>query len=167
MEQSIKELTDALNALANNSPSNLEIAAFIISIIALVISLYDIFIQRKMNQANLQAVYFTEIFGDYLKLKIPTAVKNLNFNESGKLDKSYKSLIKILFAMIRDSGYFSLSNSDFYKKLERDIQNLEDFLIELGNKTIIDRDDQYIILMQIHKKVEAIVHTINAEYEKM
>lgn len=167
MEQAIKELTEVLKELVKDSPSGLEIAALVISIIALVFSVYDIHSQKKMNQANLQAVYFTEIFGEYLKFKIPDAVKNLDFNAGGKLNKSYKSLIKVLFAMIRESGYFDFINPKFHANLKEEIQALEDFLIDLSNKTIVDKEDQLKILMQIRKKIGNIVNIINVAYENI
>ena len=163
MEQAIRELTEAIRGI--NTSNVLDYLAIAISILALFIAWYDIIHQKKMNRANLQADYFREIFGVYLKEKIPNAGKKLCFGSNGKLDKSYKSLTKVMFEMIRKCGYFRYVNNNFFVELQDKVKELDECMVELANEVVTDREGQNKILLEIHKKIEDIFNLVNKEYE--
>ena len=61
------------------------LGALIISFLSLGFSIAAISIQKKLNTTNLQAIYYEEIFKDYLVKKIPNAARQLTYvNEIGR-----------------------------------------------------------------------------------
>lgn len=55
--------------------------ALIISIISVVFSIVALRIQKKLNTTNLQAIYYEEIFKEYLVKKFQMQYGNLNMNK--------------------------------------------------------------------------------------
>lgn len=81
MENAIRGLTEAIEKLASSGYDIVDYIAIFISLIAIVVSVYGIYIQRKLNNVNLQSTYFKEIFGVYLKEKIPESSSKLAYDE--------------------------------------------------------------------------------------
>lgn len=172
MEKTINELTKAINELTKvieglTAQSDiLDYVAIVFSGIAIIISVYAVFVEKKINNVNLQSVYYTQIFSDYLKTKIPKAGAKLSFGSNGKLESTYRQLTKVMFSMVRDSGYFRYVNNDFYLQLRELVKDLDEYLVNLAGEIIIDRGEQKEKLVEIHQKIQEIVKTINKEYQK-
>ena len=66
-------------------------AALIISVISAAFSLLSLRIQKKLNTTNLQAVFYEDIFKNYLIKDVPNAARLLIYRD-GKLDNNYKKL---------------------------------------------------------------------------
>ena len=90
MEETLRELTEIIRAYCNQRDNISENVSMILSIIAIIISIYTVLYEKKINNNNLQADYYKEIFGEYLKIKIPEASKRLAYDGNGKLNKSYR-----------------------------------------------------------------------------
>lgn len=165
MENAIRGLTEAIEKLASSGYDIVDYIAIFISLIAIVVSVYGIYIQRKLNNVNLQSTYFKEIFGVYLKEKIPESSSKLAYDEHGKLDKSYRQISKMLFAMLRSCGYFKYVHNDFYYDLSDMIKALDEDLVTLAAMTELNREKQAMNIINIHKKIESIVLFINKEFQ--
>lgn len=166
MEKAIIDLTKAINELSSNESDFMNYVAIAISLIAIIVSIYSIYVQKKLNDVNLQSTFFIEIFGDYLKKKIPNSAKNLTYDSNGKLDVSYKKVSKEMFSMIRECGYFKYYDNDFYYKLCEMVRELDDYLVSLAGKKIMEKEDQDEKLISIHKEIEKIVHYINKKFQE-
>lgn len=147
-------------------PSVFEYLSVVLSIIAIVISVLAIFYQIKLNNTNLQSVYFEEIFGSYLKNKIPKVMEKLEFDERGKLSQGYREINKTFMAMIRGCGYFKYAKNDFYYELTSKTKALDEHLVEIAGKQIKDREEQKVIKLSVHKEVQDIVYLINKNYQR-
>ncbi len=165
MEDAIKELTRAIEKLVPQSNS-LDYIAILFSFIAILISIYGIVIQKKINSANLQSVYFKEIFGEYLKTKVVDSTNKLTFDQNGKLDKSYRKISKVMFSMVREAGYFKYVDNDFYQDLSDMVKALDEYLVSLAAEVVTDREEQGKELILVHKKITDIIQLINKAYQK-
>lgn len=164
MENAIYELTDAIREVG--CVDNLDILTIIISVLALILSIYDCRHQNRINKANLQSDYYREIFGVYLKEKIPEAGKKICFDSYGRLDKDYKELNKVLFEMVRKSGYFKYSNNLFYEELVTKVKEFDELLVVVASERVTEREYQIKKLLEIHKKIESIYQVINSAYQQ-
>lgn len=149
-----------------NKPQIIEGISIVLSIIALVVSGISIFYQIKLNNTNLQSIYFEEIFGKYLKDKIPRVMERLDFNASGKLCVEYRQINKEFMAMIRDCGYFKYAKNDFYYELTEKTKDLEEHLVDVAGKIIENKEQQKKIKLSLHKEVQDIFALINKNYQR-
>ena len=145
--------------------TNFEMASLCLSIIAIVISVLTIISDVKLNRTNLQAVYFEQIFGVYLKEKIPSAMEKLDFNSNGRLNNRYREINRVFMEMVRECGYFKYAKNDFYYELIKKTQELDEKLVELAGKRV-KKDEQQNEKILIHKEVQDIVNLINKNYHK-
>lgn len=167
MEEILRELTEIIRQYCNQSNYVSENISVILSIIAIVISFYTIIHEKKINNNNLQADYFKEIFSVYLKEEIPESSSKLMYGGDGKLNKSYREVTKVLFKMYEGCGYFKYVDNEFYFKLKKEIQKFDDLSIEKASENIQDKEMQKVNLLQLHKQIESIVQLINKQYQKI
>lgn len=162
-----KTIEDLLNIVLAEieKPQVLEYVSIILSVVAILISCFAIIYQIKLNNANLQSTYFEEIFGSYLKTKIPKVMRKIDFDENGKLRREYREINKVFMAMIRESGYFKYVKNDFYVTLCSKTQELDEYLVEIAGQTFQNKEQQDSTKLAIHKKVENIVMFINKKYQ--
>ena len=78
------------------------LGALILSGIAFLVSVYSIYLQKRLNEINLQAGYFERIFEDYFVRRIPESARKLHFNSDNRLDASYRDLNLVMMHMIKD-----------------------------------------------------------------
>lgn len=142
------------------------LAALIISVISIVISCFSLHQDKKLNSQNLQAIYFKELFQEYLINKIPEAALKLNFDNRGKLEPTYREINKVMMGMIKGARYFVFADLDFYSELKIKTQNLEDELAMLSNQTVMDKKAQEQGIIHINKLISEIVEFINKKYCK-
>lgn len=142
------------------------IIALIISGISIVISCITLYQEKKMNSQNLQAIYFKELFQEYLMYKIPQAALKLNFDNEGKLTKSYRRINDTMMKMIKGARYFVFADLDFYNELSSKTQYLEDELADLSNQQVRDKWEQDKAIIHINTIISEIVDFINKKYCK-
>lgn len=167
MEEILRELTEIINVYCNKTNYVTEYLPSILSILAILISVYTVKHEKKLNSNNLQSVYYKEIFGEYLKTKIPEAGKMLSYDGNGKLNKSYKHVTKIFLEMYGNTGYFKYINNSFYTQLKDEIVKFDDLSIDKASKIVRDREKQDRNLIELHKQIENIVQLINRQYQKI
>ena len=160
IEQMLQILSEELKC-----PPLLDYLPVILSVIAIIISGITIFYEIKLNNTNLQSIYFEQIFGEYLKTKIPKVMGKLDFDENGKLRREYREINKVFMAMMRECGYFKYAKNDFFHSLCTKTQELDEYLVELAGKTFLSRKEQDLIKIEVHSKVQDIVQLINRNYQ--
>ena len=167
MEEILRELTEIIREYCNQRNEFSEYVSIIISTIAILISIYAVLYEKKINNNNLQADYYKEIFGEYLKKSIPEATKKLSYDGNGKLDKSYKNVTKVLFEMYTHCGYFKYVDNNFYEQLKYEIKAFDDLSVNKASENVRDIEDQTKSLIELHKQIECIVQLINNQYQKI
>lgn len=140
--------------------------ALVVSGISIVISCITLYQEKKMNLQNLQAIYFKEIFQEYLIYKIPQAALKLNFDGEGKLKVSYRKINDTMMKMIKGARYFVFADRDFYNDLKSKTQYLEDELAVLSNKRVQNKDEQDKAIIHINMIISDVVDFINKKYCK-
>lgn len=141
-------------------------AALIVSVLSLVISVIGVFIQKKLNRVNLEAKYFELIFNPYILEKIPDRVAALKFDTRQKLDENYKELNNTLMEMVRKARYFSFVNQEFYKELSKKTMEVDELLVSISGKTVVQVKEQNQKLIEIEDAVSKVIVYINENYCK-
>lgn len=117
----------------------MDLAAIIISVIALIASIIVAVVQYKsnirINHINLEAIYFNDIYKDYLIKKLPKSRSLLHIDSGGKL-LYINDLVIDLQQMRKDSLYYLYKDKAYYTELKKSLQKLEDFLVEQSANTI-------------------------------
>lgn len=152
--------------MINQTPvaDKIAMAALIVSVLSLVISVIGVLIQKKLNRVNLEAKYFELIFNPYILEKIPEKVATLKFDSRHKLDKSYKELNDTLMEMVRNARYFSFVNQKFYKELSEKTMEVDELLVSISGKTIFQVKEQNQKLIEIEDAVSKVIVCINKNY---
>lgn len=134
------------------------IIAALISVIAAI----DAHLQNKnINQINLKAGYFNEIYKDYLIYKFPKARSYIQFID-GKLT-GIDRLVDEMNSMRHDSLYFYFSDKKFYDNLKIEMQKLEDYLF-IRSEEFLTSKEQRETFETIEKYMNEIYKCITAKY---
>ncbi|KOP31160.1 hypothetical protein ADM98_01760 [Exiguobacterium sp. BMC-KP] len=133
-----------------------------VAIISAAISMYVGIIQhireKKINQTNLESIYFNDIYKEFLIKKIPEARKYIHVKNDGSVI-GIEKMIEELNTIRQDSLYYHYNDSKFFEKLKSDLQDLEDYLINKSNKKLSSEEHSEfyenvkIKLMKIYKTI--------------
>ncbi len=144
----------------------------VISIVAVVLSFLSVLVafgsavityrqNSKLNNINMRAKYFNSIFDEYLITKIPVARKYLRFSENKLVDS--QPLSDVLSQLLNDALYFRYENAKFYNSLKEKVQDVENYVMECGNKTY-EQEEQGVVFNNIHEKLAELYKCINDNY---
>ena len=141
--------------------------AFFIAILSMLISIGLAIVQYKqqksIHQTSLNSKYHDKIFLDHLINKIPESRKYMRFNnETGTLDDTC-AFTDELSEMLNGALYYKYKDKDFYKKLKDKIQEIEDYVMDCGNKCT-EPEDQADVYKKIQEKLEELYQLINDLY---
>ncbi len=146
----------------------MEMAALIVSILAIVISIIVAIWQgiheNRINRTELESLYHQEIFKDYLISKIPDSRRYLKFKDDGRLDETNK-LCNTLQEMVFSSLYFFYSDRAFYDGLSSACEELVDYLVQLSQQKLT-KNNQDEAMEEIQSKIKAIYDHIGKKYLK-
>lgn len=109
----------------------------------------------------MNARIYSEIFDEFLIERIPKARTYLRF-ESNKLVDS-DQLSDTLADLLNTILYFRYADKKFYELLHSQIQDIEDFVLECGNKKFV-QEEQGRIFDQIQEKLEKLYKIVNDNY---
>ncbi|MGE7753236.1 hypothetical protein [Lysinibacillus fusiformis] len=144
----------------------MEIAALIVSIIAAIIALVVAYIQHirehSINQTNLEAVYFNEIYKEYLIKRIPSSRKYIHIDMYGVL-KDTDKIRNELNNIRQDSLYYLYNDEVFYKELKNKCQNLEDYLISCSANPLVG-EEQTDFHNKLQSDLKEIYRIINNKF---
>ena len=133
-----------------------------LSIISSIICFIITFLQnKKINKINMNARIYSEIFDEFLIVRIPKARTYLRF-ESNKLVDS-DQLSDTLADLLNTILYFRYADKKFYELLHSQIQDIEDFVLECGNKQFV-QEEQGRVFDQIQEKLEKLYKIVNDNY---
>lgn len=138
--------------------------ALMISVLSVIFSFAALRIQKRLNTTNLQAIFYEEIFKEYLVKKIPESARKLNYGSNGVLGKSYKQINMTFLEMLEKCSYFAYSNNDFYNGLREKCEQLDEKLVIESGKVIHDRNEQKKFIYSVNEDIMDIVRYINKNY---
>lgn len=132
-----------------------------LSIVAIIVSLVSLYFSNANNKINLEATYIDQIFQNYMLIKIPEGRKQIT-HSNGEV-KGTDNLIETLNEMRQDSLYYSYQDKKFYEELNRGLQDLEDYLVNQGDKNISNEEFSDFITT-ISKYLSNIYNLIHDKY---
>lgn len=136
-----------------------------IDVIALIISIISAaFAYRqntRLNNINMNSEYYHDIFDDFLINRIPMGLKYLNFVNDKLVDQ--EKLTEALTDLLTAALYFKYQDKLFYDRLKKIAQDLEDYVLECGNKKYV-QEEQAEVFSNIHTKIENLYKCINENY---
>ena len=137
------------------------VLSFFSVIVALGSAIYTLKQNKTLNNINMRAKYFNIIFDDYLITKIPQSRKYLRFANNKLVDS--QQLCDTLSDMLNSALYFRYENKEFYTTLKTKVQDIEDYVMNCGNK-IYEQEEQGIVFTTIHNKLADLYKCINDNY---
>ncbi|MBR5485517.1 MAG: hypothetical protein IKV41_03295 [Oscillospiraceae bacterium] len=153
-----------LTAASNPTAYNISIDAnAIVAIISILLPFGFAAFERKwnreINEINLEVDLAKKVYLDYLLEEIPNSRKKITYNHvqvSGT-----KDLIETLNNMRRASIFYKFSDEDYYNKVCKELQDLEDILVEKSGKPFVNDIDGSLKLMNdINFRIGSIYNLI-------
>ncbi len=149
--------------------NNLELAAFILSIISLVltilvgfvIAVYEVKSSKKLYDISLESSYFNDLYKDYLLIDLPKHRKVITFSYQGKLIGT-EDLLNGLKDIRENSLYYYYTDKHFYDKLKACVQDLEDYITITEDK-VISGVDQFEVHNDITNKIKELYGVMTAK----
>lgn len=133
-----------------------------LSIISSIICFIITFLQnKKINKINMNARIYSEIFDEFLIERIPKARTYLRFESNRLVDSD--QLSDTLADLLNTILYFRYADKKFYELLHSKIQDIEDFVLECGNKKFV-QEEQGRVFDQIQEKLEKLYKIVNDNY---
>ena len=143
----------------------MDIAALVISIVAIVVSvvifIIELFTNKRINDINLISSFMNTIYEKHLISNIPNARKMICFSDN-KLS-GISNLQHVLNQIRQDSLYFKYSDEQFFNELKKECQELEDYIVENEGKKF-EYYEQPNVNKKIEKSIESIYAIINKKY---
>ena len=137
----------------------------ILSVISIIVAGFSIVIvyfqNEKINKMNMNARLYNEIFDEFLIERIPKARTYLRF-ENNKLVDS-ETLCDTLTDLKNSILYFRYTDKTFYKNLCVQIDELEDYVMQCGNRESV-QEEQGDVFHKIQEKLEKLYKIINDNY---
>lgn len=133
-----------------------------ISIIALIISLLEMYHNQILNKTNLKSEYFKEIYSNYLFNKIPGDRKGIDIINGRFV--GFRKLQDTLTDMVSDLSFFKFADGRFYLIIKKECMDLEDYLLNTANKKNISISSNPF--SEIDIRLKRIYKIINRKREK-
>ena len=155
-------LTDMVPNSSFSYPFSIEL---ILSILAIIISVAvavgEYRWNKKINQTNLDAEFYKEIYFEYLMKRIPCARQAIRYNNEKVEDTG--ELQDCLNDLRRESLFFRYKDRDFYDKLKSLLQEFEDYLVT--NSKGMDADEFSSFNNRMNKYIEEVYKIIMTKYK--
>ncbi len=136
----------------------LSVLSFVSSIVCYIITYLQ---NKKINKINMNARIYNEIFDEFLIERIPKARTYLRFKDNKLVDSEQFS--ETLTDLLNTILYFRYADKKFYDSIHNQIVDIEDFVLECGNKQSF-QEEQGRVFDQIQVKLEELYKIINDNY---
>lgn len=139
----------------------MEWISIIISVIAILVSIYSIKSNIKINKINIQRSYFDEIYKEYLIKKLPKARSDIRVIEN-KITGTI-NMCNVIKDIKFDSLYYKYHDKKFYEKINAMCQNLLDYIVYCDNKVYNDfeQDEIFQDIKNINLKIEELYEILH------
>lgn len=142
------------------------LAAIVISIITALITIYFSVIQHlretKLNQTNLESIYFNDMYKEILIKELPVGFKYVHIDKNGVL-KNTDKLISSLKKIWQESVYYQYNDEQFYTELKSKCQEIEDFLLNSQENPLLE-ENQKIFKLKIEEGLKEIYQIVNSKF---
>lgn len=144
----------------------MDVAALIISILAIIISVIVAAVQiaknKKINDINLEAELSKEIVKVYLTEIFPKAVSDVSFKK--KRLTNIAPLQKALIGLRVKLKFYIYCDNEFYQNLKRQLQDLEDYIVNNEDR-YFGFDAQKEVRQIIYLKMTEIYSLLKKKYK--
>lgn len=144
----------------------MEVAALIISIVSLLISIVIAFVENKnskrINDINLEAELSKDIIKQFLTETFPGAVTKIHFKE-----RKLSNIVHLQNALnnLRNKlRFFKYCDESFYSKLKEKTQSLEDYIV-LNEGRTFNVEDQSEVMNEIVSQMTDIYTLLKEKYK--
>ena len=132
-----------------------------ISILALVISILEMYHNHILNKPNLRSEHFADIYNDYLFKKIPQGRDVIKVSKGRFV--GFKNLQDTITDMVSALSFFKFADGRFYEMIRKECMSLEDYLLNTANKKNITLANP---CSEVDEKLKKIYKIINNKREK-
>ena len=143
----------------------MEVAALIISIISIVITLgvawWQIKRTKKLNDINLEAELSKDIIKEFLTNRFPNAITAIYFKKR-KLTNIVQ-LQNALNDLRKKMRFFKYCDSNFFEQLKVKSQALEDYIVNNEGRTYTT-EDQGEVMEEIKRQMTDIYSLLKSKY---
>lgn len=144
----------------------MEVAALIISIVSLLISIVIAFVEnknsKKINDINLEAELSKDIIKQFLTETFPGAVTKIHFK--GRKLSNIVHLQNALNNLRNKLRFFKYCDESFYSKLKEKTQSLEDYIV-LNEGRTFNVEDQSEVMNEIVSQMTDIYTLLKEKYK--
>ena len=112
---------------------------------------------KKINSINIDAIYFNEIYKDYLIKDIPESRLKIRLTRKGHIS-GIDDFLDVLREIRKKSLFFKYKDENFYRELITMIQNLEDELVMVDDELDTITYNQFIL--SVDCKIDGIYKLI-------
>lgn len=138
----------------------MDVAALVISICAFIVSIlvpiFEFLWNNKMNEHNLEAEYFREMYGEIMYQKIPKALEYIYYD--GERISGTDNILDVLREIRLRSLYFKVTDNVFFEKLKCSVQDLEDYIVNTKDE---------MSTMQFSSFYSTVMQNIDMIYKNM
>ena len=139
-------------------------ASFVISIIALLISVVVVFLELicniKINNNKLKSDNFNKLYSDILMYDFPHARAELKHTTNMKITGKQK-MMEVLRDLRKKSIYFKYNDEGFYNGLIEKVQDIEDILSREDN---LDMDEYSYFSKKLEEKIKSLYSFMNKKF---
>lgn len=144
----------------------MEVAALIISILSLLISILfavlEIRNSKKINDINLEAELSKDIIKEYLTEKFPDAMSKIYFK--GRKLTNIVHLQTALNGLRNKLKFFKYCDNTFFAKLKDKTQRLEDYIVSNEGRSY-NAEDQGEVMDEIRNQMTDIYELLKQKYK--
>ncbi|WP_214856546.1 MULTISPECIES: hypothetical protein [unclassified Exiguobacterium] len=142
------------------------LAAIIISLISVIVTIYFSVVQHlrenRLNQTNLESVYFNDIYKKILIKDIPTGLKYMRISTTGDI-KDTERLRESLQQMFQVSVYYQYNDENFYNTLRSKCEEIEDYILEKQERPLSTTDIE-IFNTKIRRQIKELYQIVNDKF---
>lgn len=139
-----------------------DIIATLALLISIVVAISEFLSNKKTNVSNLNAYYFNEIYREHLIKYIPSARNYISFNRNGNV-VGHEHMIEEMKKIQRDSLYYKYTDSNYFEKLKKAAQAIENYLINCHGQTYIG-EEQVDFYKKLTELLEELYKILNKKY---
>lgn len=142
------------------------LTAIIISVISIVVTIYFSVVQHrrenKLNQTNLESVYFNDIYKEILIKDIPVGLRYIHISQEGIISNTDK-LTESLQKIFQVSVYYQYNDENFYNELKSKCQEIEDYILESQQRPLLETD-RSVFNSKIQRETKKLYQIVNTKF---
>ncbi len=115
-----------------SNTTSIDVVSIVLAVVALLVSIATFVLRWRFDKRTLNATfkfeYHKEVFMTFLMDEMPSALKNIGFNEKGCLNDNTRDIDRVLVNLKRKIDFYEYFDNDFYTAVNDSINNIDDFV---------------------------------------